>query len=309
MLSTQEEVDSRNDHRMEELLKELDEDIVNLSIVENARDNIFLSCSRASLVKAYEFAGLTTSAVTRSAYFLAPALRGIAEDIIFLRFISKRLSELDRESLLAKMMLLEVHDKVKVQSDFFRNFRPLQKVLSCSNDDDSIKLKDEIKSIWQLSGFPNLKKVYPNTQKMATKDSTTSVVIYNYVYRFSSGLVHFNPRVLLRSGWGTCEEDEFTFSTKHMSSYYLYMCRVYGVFLFCLYFHFFPEHISLEQSSQKKVSEILEYTISIPRWPEIVTFEEMNIPFTPQPSNLLTFPYITRCHKEAMETMLKASSH
>ena len=62
-----------------------------------------------------------------------------------------------------------------------------------------------------------------------------------------------------------------------MGDYYLAMCRVYGSYLFCLYFEFFGQFLRLNQEEKSAVRELRKYLLSLPRWPEMITFEEMNI--------------------------------
>lgn len=80
---------------------------------------------------------------------------------------------------------------------------------------------------------------------------------------------------LLRSGWGPSPKD-FVFSAKHFHGYFEQYCSLYGAFLFCLYFEFFGSVLKPGVKPRAIVSEIRQHVLMTPRWPEMVTFEEMN---------------------------------
>jgi hypothetical protein len=105
-------------------------------------------------------------------------------------------------------------------------------------------------------------------------DKTDLLEVYDFIYNISSDVVHFNPRVLLRMGWGDTPQDVH-FTTKNFARYYVRMCRTYGVLLLLYqYQHFelqFPENA-------REVFSKLRYDIdSDLRWVESVTFEELNL--------------------------------
>ena len=62
-----------------------------------------------------------------------------------------------------------------------------------------------------------------------------------------------------------------------MGSYYLAVNRVYGGYLLCLYFEFFREFLEPNQKEENAVAELRKYLLEIPRWPEMITFEELNV--------------------------------
>ncbi len=66
-----------------------------------------------------------------------------------------------------------------------------------------------------------------------------------------------------------------TFSTSNLNSYFTALNRVYGGFLFCLYFEYFGRFLRSGSSNQALVEKIRETLVMEARWPEMVTFEEM----------------------------------
>ncbi|SFE92130.1 hypothetical protein SAMN02799627_04727 [Methylobacterium sp. 13MFTsu3.1M2] len=97
---------------------------------------------------------------------------------------------------------------------------------------------------------------------------------YEYIYFAASNFVHFNPGPLLKMGWGP-NEGPFAFSAKSMSGYYKMLSSFYGSILFIAYQSAFPE--SFTTDCAKDVEVLLALIEAMKRWPEIVTFEELNM--------------------------------
>jgi hypothetical protein len=66
------------------------------------------------------------------------------------------------------------------------------------------------------------------------------------------------------------------FSTKNFHGYFEQYCSLYGAFLFCLYFEFFGSVLRPSRKVRSVVAEIRQQVLFTGRWPEMVTFEEMN---------------------------------
>jgi hypothetical protein len=81
---------------------------------------------------------------------------------------------------------------------------------------------------------------------------------------------------LFRSGWGR-SVNQFVFSTKNFHTYFEEYCSLYGAFLFCLYFEFFGSVLRPSPKERSRVDEIRRYVLYKRRWPEMLTFEEMNV--------------------------------
>ena len=260
--------------KLAELLGPLKPVAKRIAKVDTPSEQFFSCFVSASLVKTFEFVDLMSNQEENNAYFLAPMLRGIAEDIIYLHFLSQFDHEV-REKVLLNMMHLEVARQLHVQESFFERFRPFQTVLSSRNSDIK-EAKEQLKAFWQESNLTVRSNCRPSTEAIARKSGSAHLhVVYNFIYRFTSGFVHFNPQVMLRSGWGDLHR-KVVFSTKHMGDYYLQTSLVYGSYLLCLHFEFFDQFFDLNQTEMDAVRNLREYLLMLPRWPEIVTFEEMN---------------------------------
>src|SRR5690348_2019081 len=99
--------------------------------------------------------------------------------------------------------------------------------------------------------------------------------LYDYIYHATSIFVHFNPHVLLRMGWG--DLPEITFSTRHFNAYYRHFACFYGAYLFKELCAWMISIGLLDKAVETSLQKIVDLLGKETRWPEIVTFEEMNI--------------------------------
>ena len=239
---------------------------------------MFSLCVKASFVKAYDF----TSEVFRSedmpnAFFLLPSLRSICEDLIVLGFL-RSIPNPERNELLTILMFHEVRTKIRSQSHFFEFTRPFQPVLSPTENSSISDLESKSRSFWKANGWPNMQRgVNPQIRQIAEKQGQFLLAaLYDYLYRLTSGMVHFNPQILLRLGWHETSQN-VRFSAEHFKEYYSDMCRIYGCYLFCLYFEIFRKNLRPSHDNMEAIENIRFQLSFESRWPEMVTFEEMNI--------------------------------
>ena len=268
-------------------------------------ESLFLNCLISSFVKAFEFADLASKQKPETAFFIVPALRSIAEDIIYFRFLSPFPDEI-RERVVTDMQLLELSKKSQKQNAFFETFRSLQPVLPPANFNEE-EIKGRLRLFWRENGWPNLQsKEMPPVREIAEKsDQGLLEVVYDFLYRLTSSMVHFDPQILLRAGWGKIPEGPIIFSCAHMGPYYLAASRIYGSFLLCLYFEFFGQFLTPGKEEERAVAEIRRYLLLVCRWPEMVTFEEMNLPVPLTKSNIILRAMITIMMEEKCSSMLE----
>jgi hypothetical protein len=93
------------------------------------RHNKYSLCVKASAIKCFEF-NLAIQAFVKSknAFFAIASLRGLCEDLIVLRYISKMPTK-DREELIIALVRYETNTRIKLQDAFFTSIRPQQPVL------------------------------------------------------------------------------------------------------------------------------------------------------------------------------------
>lgn len=243
------------------------------------KQKMFTLCVRASASKCFEFnLALPEFASEKNSFFALSSLRGICEDLIVLRFIST-IPPADRQALLVALMGVESATRVKLQGEFFTSFRPQQPVLNFRDVDERIKRAEAAsRAIWNKHGWPKLAHGYmPQLRQIAERQGQHQLaVLYDYLYRLTSGGVHFSVQSLLRSGWGP-SPTAFVFSTKNFDRYFSEYCSLYGAFLFCLYFEFFSGVLRPGAKERAIVAKIREGILMTRRWPEMVTYEEMNV--------------------------------
>ena len=252
----------------------------------------YSACLKASFVRAFELVELAAQENFAGAFFLSPALRAITEDVILLRFLSSVPTE-SRDMAVHHLMNLEVLNELTDQHSFFKLFRPFQPILPLPPAQaDSETWTDDLTLFWRSNGWPKFcaskRKTKPPTREIAAKtDPGMLEVVYDFIYRLTSGVVHFNPRVLLSLGWGKSPLlqgvlPNVTLSTNKMGDHYLAVVQVYGSYLLCLYVELFCQVIIVTEEEQCALADLREHLLWRFRWPEMVAHEEMNLPIPPQ---------------------------
>jgi hypothetical protein len=240
------------------------------------RDREFVSCLRASLAKSFEFCLEAYKHRTNHiAFFLVPSLRSICEDLIVLSYLAK-MSSADRNELVSLLFREEMASRLSTQSKFFELARPEQPIPVIQPAVDKSKIEESIRQIWKRNGWPGLTSSrMPTTKQIAEKNNIDVLtMLYDYIFRLTSGSVHFNPYVLYRTGWG---KQIVRFSPKNFSKYYLEYARIYGLLLFCCYFELFGRFLRPNKRVSALVIELRFDLVGESRWPEMITFEEMNL--------------------------------
>ena len=246
------------------------------------KDEAFLSCVRASLAKAYDFAVFVENDVKEeTAFYSIGSLRSICEDLIILKIIGT-FSRADQQLAIMEILSGHFEDSLIKQEAFFSLFRPAQPIIAPPASAKG-KPKDQSKmlALWRRNGWPNkVDGKLPPTEQMARKIGRGTVdILYEYIFRLTSETVHFNPRALLRTGWGDIDANNngvMTYATKNYGRYYLAFCRVYGAFLLTIYAEFFGELVSMPDPALSSIKHLRRALAVQPRWPEMVTHEEMN---------------------------------
>jgi len=240
------------------------------------QEMMFQNCVRASFAKAYEFNVLVNSSQNLPFFFLTAGLRSICDDLILLKYLS-HFAAGNRNNFIQLLMMHKVLTNLKTQQKFFAENRPFQLVLPVQkNDEHQIdKVVADLQAFWKTRGWTlSGKAIQPQIRQLAERRGIA--VLYDFIYRITSDVVHFNPQVLLRSGWGEKFPDA-EFSTKNFEPYYKAVAVIYGSFLFCVYFELLHAHLKPMTKIRCIVAKIKAAIHSENRWPELVTFEEMNL--------------------------------
>jgi len=102
---------------------------------------------------------------------------------------------------------------------------------------------------------------------------------YNFIYRMTSRIVHFNVGVALRSGWGSSPK-AVTFSSRNFCRYYLELNQFYSVYILANFCRTFGKDLGLSSSFLKNVAALGSAINDRLRWPEAVT-KERTCPIAP----------------------------
>lgn len=238
---------------------------------------IFGCALRASVAKSYEFTSLVFQEQPPvQGFFITATLRGICEDLIAFTFL-EGLEPEQRNKALSLLMRLNLAESVRAQSEFFADMRPWQPVVQPSKNNSDFE--KELRALSAKLGWKG-RQAWPSVWHMAKAASLEP--LYTYLYSATSKWVHFSPQVLLRMGWGgdTLNElgdhTKWTFTTANFTKYYVYFNQTYALMLFLQLLRG-PASPLFPDSAQRIVSA-LQLQLDEPlRWPEAVTFEELNL--------------------------------
>ena len=264
--------------KFDEFLTQFEPWVETRRVVQMKRGRFFNYCVRSSLAKVFDFGrGMISLEASRDqipAYFVSGSLRGICEDVIILCYLIEIPNNL-RDQLLWKWIEYDMQKNLSSQEKFFSSYKPFQNVLTSSENVDLVKLADGLRIAWNELGW-NLrnKQTRPSTWMIAKDVGIPD--LYDFFYRYTSNLVHFNPSVLLRFGWGP-DLNKTKFSTSNFNNYYLCSGLVYGAYFWCLTLQLLRKSHRLPKDLRAVEKEMVEWLFRIVRWPEMVTREEHNI--------------------------------
>ena len=244
---------------------------------EHLLDNFFDTVVTSAIAKCIDFNIISNrdSENEMLPYFLMANSRSICEDLIFIAYMRK-LGRKQSNELATAIHWLKFRRSVFAQTNFFVKNNPLQPTVGVLHPTEQQELEireagQGLKHLWKQVGFANI----PTVRRLSCKVGLNTT--YEYIYHMSSNFVHFNPGQLLRQGWGP-EEGPFNFSASHFSNYHSEVCRYLGSILFLGYCYSCQNQF-LPKVRSTAIEEITSALRSNVRWPEIVTFEEMNQKF------------------------------
>lgn len=213
----------------------------------------------------------------KHSFYKTGSLRGVVEEIITFKFIHQELYP-KHNKVIGLLMKQGLDKDLTAQEAFFKEVRSYQPVLKKENFINIEYDKTEMISILNAKGI-NGKKL-PPVEQMANKTNLSAV--YQYFYRATSNFVHFNVGHLFRMGWGDIEKEEFNYSPENFSGYYNEFNKCYITYLIILYSKLFKKQLNLKGDIWKQIKEMEKDLAQYLTWPEIVTFEEMNMKRPPE---------------------------
>lgn len=199
----------------------------------------------------------------------------MCEDIIIFKGFQS-VPPADKSRLVAHIQMKDAYESMKKQRVFFGKYREEQPVL-CPSNVDQLLANETASAVALLNqyGFQHIKGRL-NVRQVAEKAGLLE--LYDFFYSATSKWVHFSPHVLLRMGWGPerTPDTTFIFSTHHFTEYYAAFNCIYGTYLFVLFCDTFQSLLSLDPRLSGGVEALREKLEETIRWPEVITFEEMN---------------------------------
>ena len=244
--------------------------------VEELADDMLDAFIQAATSKCVEFniAANRTGKHAETAFLLMSNLRGLCEDLIYLTYLS-RMEKQRANELIQLLQFQKVFKALSAQSEFFKINNPSQPVLGHSvsadkTEQDVKEARNKLRNFWESMNSP--KRDGPTVRDMAQAVGLNST--YEFIYFSTSIFVHFNPHALFRTGWGP-KSGPVTFSIRNMSGYYQGFSSFYGAVLFVGFQASFGlDHFSVALDTE--IDRLIELIGYMQRWPEIITFEEMN---------------------------------
>jgi hypothetical protein len=237
----------------------------------------FAHVVQCAYIKAYDFLMYCCSNKDpESAFFRLPLLRSVCEDLITISYI-KNLPEVEIKSFLTELASDDLYQSIIIQEKFFTKYNPAQMIVSSNlipqAEKAKLLTKPKNKAGAEKAGFA----VLPSVAKMAKQTGLED--LYEYLYHATSQLVHFNPNTLLKMGWGDIDPDGTIHAKISYKNYYLYynaFLVFYASYLFIEQTKTFDSIIALSDNI-KKLTNQLESGFKKIDWPEIITFDHLNI--------------------------------
>ena len=228
-------------------------------------------------------------------FFLVANSRSICEDLIYVSYLRGIDHELSNK-ISGEILRVKFLRSILAQTNFFAENNPQQptvgSLLSTNEQRSKIDNADKIlKESWKEAGFSSTPSIRQLSLRVGLKTT------YQYIYHMSSNFVHFNPGHLLRQGWGP-DDGPFLFLMKNFSDYHSDVCRFLGAVLFLGYCYSCPDQFDgdTREMAIRQITSVLQSNV---RWPEIVTFEEMNDKFP----NILVQAVMSMYRKEAVDPL------
>lgn len=242
-------------------------------------NEVFLCTLKAAFAKCIEYnLFIQTDNTAENSFFLAPFLRGLCEDLIVLKYLKKYFSS-DRDQLLITYMQYLLKTSIDAQTAYFNIVVPDQ--ISVKKEQIELEvsaLEGKLKEIMQKNGL-NKDRIFPSVEHMAIDGKLKQ--LYDFFYHATSRMVHFSPNILLRMGWYDNDKDgkcgKTVFSTSNFHRYYEQFNKFYASLLFVEFTATFKSELNLDKSFMTIVKKLKQTFSEDSFYPELVTFEELNI--------------------------------
>lgn len=206
-------------------------------------------------------------------FWIATALRSVCEDLIVLGFIDKNFSN-ESDEIIKLQLSLDINKSLLAQEALFSEYRPHQPRIKPSKNTMQFKENEErLKQIFG-SSLRGKNQVQPSIWHMA-KDQEMHL-LYEFLYHATSRLVHFSPNTLLRMAWFDPKSNISHCDPSSLDKYYFHFVKFYSAHLLSAFVNRFSDKVDIDEKLHQAIAEKIGEVNSNPRWPELVTFEELN---------------------------------
>jgi Family of unknown function (DUF5677) len=228
-------------------------------------------CLKATVSKCFEFMLAIRSSGDIDSYVMISTLRGMCEDLIFLTFLQDNARDI-ADKVTFNLAMHEIYVSSEAQWNFFKHENRDEVLYYYDQISGKAKLiEKENADLFKSIGVNTRNKIKPSVRSLAEK--TGLKFLYDYLYHGTSSLVHFNPRTLLRMGWGN---RELTFSVTNFHLYYKDFGIFYGAYILRKILELYRNAIG-DVDTDEIIESMGSFIDSRKTWPPLVTFEEMNI--------------------------------
>jgi hypothetical protein len=178
-----------------------------------------------------------------TAYYAAPLLRPMCEELIFARYLHTLPGE-DTKRFLGLKTLLEILQGIEAQANFFPKAQEqelpsdiYEEVRGRKGESNPVEppdldrriesVKEELKNLGGDLGWG--RRPNPSVKFMA--EATDSLSEYEFFYHAASGSVHANTHHLGRMVWSNPHANGYSISNRNFSEYHYRFVLVYGAWL------------------------------------------------------------------------------
>lgn len=255
-----------------------------IRIKDFRRETTFECIVTASVTKCYDFTRhvATLKKGTATFYYLG-TLRGLCEELIAITYLQS-LPKAELNEILEFRIPFEMQETIIKQAEFFDVYNPHQLIIHpdwMMADDriEFIRNRPIKKGRAKRKGYKELPSIWKMAQQVGFSD------LYNYLYFATSSLVHFRIETLLKMGWnsGAIEGETMKngiFSPYNYENYYWYFNVFYGNWIFSEMIRNYNKTLGFSNKIKQKISQLEKLKKKI-TWPELTTFEHMNIRVEP----------------------------
>jgi hypothetical protein len=232
---------------------------------------------RSAFCKSVEYGSLCSAQWDQhpSPFFVTASLRGICEDLIVLTWLSS-CDEADRSEYISAITLLQLRESLRCQADFLQHAGTGQAILAPESFIGDWTVESTFVRLRRRYAWPR-RTMTPSVFWCAKQVGLTP--LYKYLYFATSNSVHFSPFHLFRSlrGHDLSDGSGFLFSTNYAREYYADFNLIYGAHLCLLFYDHFRHLLDPDNFGANAIAAIERVTDSLTRWPEILTFEDMDM--------------------------------